>query len=39
MSFDVGHQVMVLGDAAADFDDRRFLKGVGADHVRSAPGR
>jgi hypothetical protein len=29
---DVGHQVMVLGDAAADFDDRRFLKGVGADH-------
>ena len=29
---DVGHQIMVLGDAAADFDDRRFLKGIGADH-------
>ena len=28
---DVGHQVVVLGDAAADFDDRRFLEGVGAD--------
>ena len=27
----VGHQVMVLGDAAADLDDGRFLEGVGAD--------
>ena len=31
---DVGHQVMVLGDAAADLDDRRFLKGVRADDRR-----
>ena len=29
----VGHQVVMLGDAAADFDDRRFLKGVGADDL------
>ena len=35
MSFDVGHQVVVLGDAAADLDDRRFLKGVGADDRRA----
>ena len=32
---DVGHQVMVLGDAAADLDDRRLLKGVGADDRRA----
>ena len=31
----VGHQRMVLGDAAAYFDDRRLLKGVGADHGRA----
>ena len=36
---DVGHQVMVLGDAAADLDDRRFLKGVGADDRACPPGR
>ena len=36
---DVGDQVMVLGDAAADFDDRRFLERIGADDVRAAPGR
>ena len=35
----VGHQVMVLGDAAADFDDRRFLERVAADDVGAAPGR
>ncbi len=32
---DVGHQVMMFCDAAADFDDGRFLKGVGADHRRA----
>ena len=31
----VGYQRMVLGDAAADFDDRRLLEGVGADHRRA----
>ena len=35
----VGHQVVMLGDAAADFDDRRFLERVGADHLGAAPGR
>ena len=28
----VGHQAVVLGDAAADLDDGRFLEGVAADH-------
>ena len=36
---DVGHQVMVLGHAAADLDDRRLLEGVGADHRACRPGR
>ena len=35
MSFDVGDQVVVLGDAAADLDDRRLLEGVGADDRRA----
>ena len=35
----VGHQVVMLGDAAADFDDRRFLERVGADDFGAAPGR
>ena len=30
-----GDHVVVLGDRAADFDDRGFLKGVGADHFLS----
>ena len=34
MSLRVLHQVVVLGDRAADLDHRRFLEGVGADDVR-----
>lgn len=31
---DVGNEVMMFGDSAADFDHRGFLEGIGADRAR-----
>jgi hypothetical protein len=33
------HQIIVLGAVAGDADRVGFLEGVGADQMRSAPGR
>ena len=29
----IGHKIVVLGDTATDFNDRRLLKRIGADHA------